>query len=299
MNKFFMICGLPGSGKSTYAKEISSTYNAIVHSSDALRGELFGDENANDKNSDLFQELHKRIKTDLSSGKNVIYDATNINYKRRKAFVGETKKYNCEKICCLIATPYEQCLIQNKNRERQVPDDVIKKMYMSFYIPQKYEGWDSIRISWNEGSQSWSLYDLFEKLNSFEQDNPYHTLKLGEHLRKCYIETDHHELEVNVAAMLHDIGKPFTKTFQKMNGEVSDVAHYYQHHLVGAYDAMFYLKAKRLETDEIVRICNYIQWHMQPYFIETDKAKNKFIRLVGEDFYNKLMILHEADKKAH
>ena len=43
-----MLVGLPGSGKSTYCK----TYkNFKVHSSDALREELFGDESCQDKNA--------------------------------------------------------------------------------------------------------------------------------------------------------------------------------------------------------------------------------------------------------
>lgn len=33
-------------------------------------------------------------------------------------------------------------------------------------------------------------------------------------------------------------------------------------------------------------------------FEETEKAKNKFINLVGREFYDKLMILHEADVRA-
>jgi hypothetical protein len=37
---------------------------------------------------------------------------------------------------------------------------------------------------------------------------------------------------------------------------------------------------------------------MQPYFIKTEKSRNKFIKLVGQDFYDKLMLLNQADKLA-
>lgn len=33
--------------------------------------------------------------------------------------------------------------------------------------------------------------------------------------------------------------------------------------------------------------------------IRTDKAKIKFINLVGQEFYNNLIILHNADIEAH
>ena len=84
MSKLFMLCGLPASGKSTYAKELSKQENANLHSSDNMRKILFGDENVNDKNEEVFSMLHKQIKLDLIDNKNVVYDATNINYKRRK-----------------------------------------------------------------------------------------------------------------------------------------------------------------------------------------------------------------------
>ena len=80
-SKLITLVGLAGSGKSTYAKTLSDKYGYKIHSSDALRKEMFGDENANsrEQNERMFAELHRRIKDDLKNGINVIYDATNIN----------------------------------------------------------------------------------------------------------------------------------------------------------------------------------------------------------------------------
>ncbi|MFW5891636.1 MAG: AAA family ATPase, partial [bacterium] len=144
MNKIIMLVGLPGSGKSVYAEKLEKEENYIIHASDRLREEMFGDSTNNENNHQLFQKLHKRIKNDLSENKNVIFDATNISYKRRRAFVQEIKKYNCKKECYLIATPYELCLKRNKKRNRQVPEHVITRMYKTIYIPQYYEGWNEI-----------------------------------------------------------------------------------------------------------------------------------------------------------
>ncbi len=65
MAKLYMMVGLPASGKSTYAQYIAEQENAIIHSSDSLREELFGDVNENSRNDELFRELHNRIKADL------------------------------------------------------------------------------------------------------------------------------------------------------------------------------------------------------------------------------------------
>jgi predicted kinase len=298
-NVFFMMVGLPGSGKSHYAQWIRDTYDANIHASDELRYELFGDESINDKNDELFAELHRRIKQDLEAGKSAVYDATNINYKRRKAFLDELKKFNCQKTCVLAATPYEICLEQNKARSRTVPEHVIRKMYTHFYIPQKYEGWDDIHIVWNKSSNRYKLFPWLSTLDSFQQDNPHHTLSLGDHLTKCWMRIKKEDSTLEMAARLHDIGKPFTKSFTNGKGEPTEIAHYFQHHLVGAYDAMFRLKSEGYTNDDILDICQLITWHMQPYFQTTDKAKDKFAGLVGQEFYNRLMVLHEADRAAH
>ena len=298
MNKFIMMCGLPASGKSTISKELAIKENAVIHASDELRKELFRDENTNDKNDELFLELHKRIKNDLRDGKNAIYDATNINYKRRKSFLDELKKIECYKECVIVATPYEDCIRQNKLRERNVPDYIIRKMYMNFYVPQLYEGWNEIRFIHNFKLDEYKANKLFDRLDNLSQDNSHHTLTVGEHCKQTALKlnTEKSDYTLIISALYHDVGKEFTKCFKNTKGEETKEAHYYQHHLISAYDSMFYLyDIGNKIPDWYLKILGLITWHMQPFFIQSEKAKEKFINLVGEEFYDKLMVLHEAD----
>jgi len=304
MNKFIMMCGLPASGKSLIAEQISLKENAVIHSSDSLRKELYGDINLQDKNGELFAELHNRIKRDLKEGKNVIYDATNLNYKKRKGFLEELKKIDVHKQCIFVATPYEKCIDQNNIRERKVPEYVIKRMYMSVNIPQKYEGWNDIKIIYNTEGYNFDTNELFNGengLNKINQENPHHALTIGKHCLKTFqiCEELLDNFELNMSAMYHDIGKRYTKAFKNSKGEDTETAHYYQHHLVSAYDSLFIFNQQGFKQETILLITNYIQWHMQLFFIDTEKSKNKFINLVGQEFYDKLLILHEADTKAH
>ena len=96
MAMFIMLVGLPGSGKSTYAEKMREN-GFHIHSSDSIREELTGDATSQDKNTDVFNELHKRIKDDLKNGISCVYDATNISMKRRKSFLEELEKYDCKK----------------------------------------------------------------------------------------------------------------------------------------------------------------------------------------------------------
>lgn len=297
---FFMMVGLPASGKSTYARTITvNNYSANIHSSDSIRTELYGDENCQDNNDRVFGELSTRIKSDLTKGINTIHDATNINWKRRRSFLDSLNKIDCYKVCLFMATSYEDCLKQNELRERKVPVHVITNMYKNIYIPQNYEGWDDVIITMNsDPADFYELFDGGNGLNKINQDNPNHTLTIGEHCQKCHEEIDRSGEYVSVplsqAALFHDIGKRFTKEFKNARGEPTDIAHYYQHQLVSAYDSLFY-------NPENIRlqVANYIQWHMQPFFSTTEKSQNKYRKLWGDKFYNDIMLLHEADKKAH
>ena len=309
--KFIMMVGLPCSGKSTEAKHLANQHNTTVFSSDALREELFNDINHQSDNELLFKELHKRIKNCLASGNSAIYDATNISYKRRMAFLAELKKIPCEKICVLMATPYEECIERNKHRDRKVPERIIKKMYMGFDIPWYYEGWDDITIKYSkgaEGSYGWSR-NWAESMKDFNQDNPHHDLSLGGHCLATWKALDQLckeapkplafqvSFDLIHATLLHDCGKPFCKTFTNAKGETTKIAHYYNHEKTGSYNSLFYTA-----FDDNLYRATLIRWHMTPYFWEKDnneKMHNKYRKLWGEDLYREIMLLHTCDKMAH
>ena len=84
MGILIVLVGLPGSGKSSYAEQFKAVDDAIctgvtvIHSSDAIRKELFGDESSQEDNARVFDLMRKRTTEDLKAGKTVIYDATNV-----------------------------------------------------------------------------------------------------------------------------------------------------------------------------------------------------------------------------
>ena len=311
---FLMVVGLPGSGKSTYIEKYYSNYH--VHSSDAIREELSGDVNNQDINKQVFSTLHKRVKEDLVAGYNVVYDATNISWKRRKAFLQELKNINCHKECVLMATPFELCVQRNNGRDRVVPYFVIERMYKNFDIPWYNEGWDSIVIAYANSDAmaqygDWSRF-VVDHLD-FAQDSKWHTETLGDHCLKTlqYVETREADLtpgnilETKIAAALHDCGKPFCKAFKDSRGEPSEFAHYYNHENVGAYNSLFYGKEDGVDS---LLVAALIRYHMVLHFFKdwkprtVEKYENEFVEheyLQLIKFYDALKILHEGDKKAH
>lgn len=298
---FTMMVGLVGSGKSTYAKQLAEETNAIICSSDAIREELYGDENSQDNNEEIFKILHSRIKENLKNGKNVIYDATNINSKRRRAFLSELRKIPCVKKCIVIATPFEVCCIQNESRDRVVPYEVIERMYKNWNTPYWFEGWNEIEIKFPDDFEINNVIGIWISDHmDYDQNNPHHSYTLGQH---CNLvgQALKDDMLLHCAGLLHDCGKPFTKSFINSKGEETDVAHYYQHHCVGAYDSLFFRYPDKVDRLDVSILINL---HMMPYFWEKDKehgekTRQKYQKIWGDELYNNVMKLREADKKAH
>ena len=300
-----VMCGMPCSGKSTKAFEFAAEYDANIHSSDAIRAELLGDINNQNNNNLVFQTLHKRIKDDLRNGKSCIYDACNVHYKERIAFLREIKDISCKKICVMMATPYEVCIERSNNRDRHVPEYVIKRMYNNFNIPYWYEGWDDIKICYSEGSENSNntLNDIIEQnysnpLWTYDQHNSHHEFTLGRHMYETAQWMDFYGGNANTmtAAALHDMSKPRVATFYNKKGEKTEDCHYYEHNNVSAYDSLFVTPV--YDSDKLT-VATIIMWHMQPYFNKTQKTTDKYRKLWGEKLYSDIMLLHQCDKAAH
>lgn len=299
MQTFIMLVGLPGSGKSTFAQIHKD--NAVWLSSDKIREKLFGNAEIQKNPSEVFDLMKKETKEALLSGQNVIYDACNINSRRRRGFLSELGKIPCQKICYIMATPYEVCLRQNKKRNRVVPEEAIQRMYYNFQTPFYHEGWDEIHILYHEDISKEFFGNPFEKivkLHALEHDNPHHKESVGKHMANAYAliqKPPYREMSSSnlaFAALFHDIGKEKTKVFHNTKGEETEIAHYYHHENVGAYDIFFYDLWK--PEKDLLEISLLINLHMKPFNWNASKQ----LKILGEDLYNKLVKLHEVDEKA-
>lgn len=288
MNNFYLLVGLPGSGKSHMAKQ----FNGIVVSSDSIREEIYGNEYEQADHARVFDIAHKKIKEGLKKD-SVIFDATNLSSKRRMALLNSLPS-NTVSYALVMATEFDQVLKQNSMRSRVVPEDAIRRMRENFQIPQKWEGFQDVFLVW--GREKSTIFNLNDY--NILQDNPNHMLSLSEHLKKTASLLNHDRI-LHAVGLLHDIGKIDTKRFQNFKGDSTEIAHYYNHHNVSAYEAMFILKQIfGFSEPEVLYAVGLINWHMQPYFLKTEKSIKKFVNKVGDKFWNDLVAINEADKLA-
>ena len=130
--------GLPASGKTSWVKgfiEDNKDKTIDIISSDKIREEMFNDIEDQNHNGEVFDLMKRRTKESLSQGHVVVYEATNISSKRRRALLKELKRYYDKAICLFKYKNVVDCDIDNCIREKKVPNDVIERMYKNFEIP--------------------------------------------------------------------------------------------------------------------------------------------------------------------
>lgn len=124
MSKLTMMVGIPGSGKTTYANKIRSEYNIIL-SLDELREVIYG--NANQQGKQEVSYFFTLLKEAVKHNKSILVDNTNLVHERRLEIIKLCPGYSIDII--VMQTPYNVCLKRNKERTRQVPDNVIGSMF--------------------------------------------------------------------------------------------------------------------------------------------------------------------------
>ena len=307
---FTMLVGLPGSGKSTKAKEWAERWNGwngkepVIVSSDSIREELWGDESIQNEPAKVFEVAHSRIRKYLEEGYDVIFDATNINAKRRIALLHQIDSWgiDCRKTCAVIGARIEECIKRQNDRERKVPAEVIWRMARSFQIPLKSEGWDMITFHNTDARYDLDFY--LYKCRSIPHDNHHHSLSIGHHMEAAAVakNTEFKFLAPTLyyAAKFHDIGKYHTKTFTNSKGEPTEEAHYYGHQNVGAYMCLFGKSEQNFGDyfQNRADIATLVQYHMEPYFRD-EKGMKKLKEQLGDRLFYYLIQLHELDVGAH
>ena len=80
MSKFYMACGISGSGKSTFGNTLKSEIKDLfIVCPDDIRKELTGNISDQSKNEEVWQETYRLIREHLRNGENVYLSATNLN----------------------------------------------------------------------------------------------------------------------------------------------------------------------------------------------------------------------------
>lgn len=134
-----VLCGAPGSGKTTLSQQLAVDYNAKLYCFDAIPGAHHPQ-----KCDSVRSKMWKDIATDLQNGLNVVCDDLHTKLKWRDGILSAVSGINCSKFLMVMNTPLEECLCRNANRQARLPDTVVESIYQKLESPTLEEGWDDI-----------------------------------------------------------------------------------------------------------------------------------------------------------
>lgn len=144
----YLMMGVPGSGKSTYAKNILK-YGDIYISRDEIRYSLLTDEDdyfakENEVIKTFIESIDKSLELEEYHG-DVYADATHLSRKGRAQVLSQLK--NKDKVSVIyLDIPLNIILKRNAQRTGRalVPENVIRRMYNSIQLPTRAEGIEKI-----------------------------------------------------------------------------------------------------------------------------------------------------------
>lgn len=132
-----VMCGIPGSGKTTLSEQLAKEDNAILYCYDKIPNFY--------RNYACHQAMFRRINRDLNLDKNVVCDDSHITKEMRMNLLKAISHFECKKILHVMKTPVEVCLQQAAERQTgKVPAHIVNECYNRYEEPTLEEGWDEI-----------------------------------------------------------------------------------------------------------------------------------------------------------
>jgi predicted kinase len=149
----WLLIGLPGSGKSSWAGHFRQVAPAIAYiSTDQIRGELFGNEAIQGPWPQVWGRVQQEFQAAVQQThegrlSGALYDATNVQRRGRRRVIQTAQSLGFTRLLAVwFDLPLAECLQRNQGRSRQVPPDIIETMsrQLSGAPPHPAEGFAAV-----------------------------------------------------------------------------------------------------------------------------------------------------------
>jgi predicted kinase len=128
--KAFVLVGIPGAGKSTYAKKLAQIENAVIICGDLLRDELETSGVSDPCWVEIWDFVEEKVAEAAECGRNVIIDGTHVGSQHRAETVTMLQSYGYAEVeAVILDLSLAMCMKRNQARTRKVADYVISHMH--------------------------------------------------------------------------------------------------------------------------------------------------------------------------
>lgn len=145
MSNFYLICGISGGGKTTLSRRILPLNPQITVALDVdeYYAEINGDERDRSNTFQVWHTLYNDIHNYEINGKNVLLTTNSLTVSRRRQFIEWFPTFKHHMLW--VIAPFERCVEGNRQRYRNVPENILFKQWQSMEFPNAHEeGWKTI-----------------------------------------------------------------------------------------------------------------------------------------------------------
>ena len=141
MTTLYVLCGLPGAGKSTWARENAGRLEAVVVCSDDVRRDFEADGRDPWDGDSVFAEVELRAWGLLRADRSVVLDATHFQRRYRTYTQHVVSGIDVQRVAVWFVVPLEVCLQRNAGRNslafgyRRMPDEFVHALAETFEPP--------------------------------------------------------------------------------------------------------------------------------------------------------------------
>lgn len=169
IGQIIMTKGLPGSGKSTWAREYVLTHPGSMRlNKDELREMLHAGKHTKYNEKQVLQYRDALTRLALAAKKTVIVDDTNLNPIHQETMAKIAEEYRVPLVIqSFMEVPLDECIMRDKKRDKMVGEKVIRGMY------NQYVRKAPVMVEWDETLPSCILCDIDGTLALFGNENPY------------------------------------------------------------------------------------------------------------------------------
>ena len=156
----YVSCGAPGSGKSTFLREMKDPNEVIISRDDIRFSILKPGEAYFAHEKEVYFKFIDTIVKHIRNGINVYADATHLNTSSRYKLLKSISNRGCkpkEINAIYFNVPLNICIERNnlrKGTKTFVPEKSLEEMFCAYTFPAKYEGFNNIWEVNSEGDVS-------------------------------------------------------------------------------------------------------------------------------------------------
>ncbi len=151
-----LICGLPCSGKSHFAKTYFNKDNRKHINRKEIRqfiyemttfGDKWYESYYNEKNENIVKHVEKKLFENLlSQNYKVLVDNTSMAISSRKKYIEIAFQFKKNIGVVFLNTPLQKCILRSQELEDFIPSTIVSNLFAGRELPEKSEGFKEVLI---------------------------------------------------------------------------------------------------------------------------------------------------------